>query len=198
VIEGELKKLAASIGPTVPSKLSDIVFGRSQDYHKVFISAQMRGNVLKDEREAAVQAVDSFGLTRAWAWERDAAAGPYSAESVCIEHARTSDSLVLILAEELTPVTRKEYMAARDEGATRYVFIKEGCIQTAQVKSFINKERAHALVTKKFRNVSELQTHITTALRERFLYAPRLMQEYERLLQHRGKMRGSRKTAVTP
>ena len=74
----------SDLGPAGNILLFDTVYGRSQEYHKIFVSSQMRGSVLKAEREAAVQAINALFWFRSWSWEHDAAAGPYSSEAVCL------------------------------------------------------------------------------------------------------------------
>lgn len=73
----------------------------------------MRGGGLARERAVAIDAIDGAAIHRARAWERDAHAGPYCSEAVCLGHARMSDALVLLVAEDLTPITRREYLAAK-------------------------------------------------------------------------------------
>jgi hypothetical protein len=143
-------------------ELDDETFMRSPNL-RVFISSRMARNVLLDERLAAAEAVESNEILRAWYWERDAAAGPYCAEATCIGYARTSDALILILAEEISPVTRKEYEAASREGKPCLVFVKSNVEHDDETKEFISQVQRHS-VTGKFANVSELRTQITTAL----------------------------------
>src|SRR5438876_10064041 len=79
---------------------------------RIFISSKMAGGAFKNERPAAARAIESLPEFRAWYWERDARAGPYSSRDLCTKTARTSDGLVLILGDELTPITRDEFVAA--------------------------------------------------------------------------------------
>jgi hypothetical protein len=99
----------------------------------------------------------------AWYWERDANAGPYSAETVCVGHASTCDGLVLLLGEELTPITEKEYRAALRAGAPCYVFLKECGSRSTGAEEFIKEVRQHA-VTQTFGNLSELGTLVVGAI----------------------------------
>jgi hypothetical protein len=92
-----------------PADPSNLLYALPPEYWKIFVSSKMVGGALSDERAAAIEAIDEFPLTRAWAWERDAHAGPYSSERECVAQAGTSDGLVLIVDDELTPVTRKEF-----------------------------------------------------------------------------------------
>jgi hypothetical protein len=142
--------------------ISDELYSRPPKL-KIFVSSRMRGGVLSAERAAAVQAVEGSSFATAWYWERDAKAGPYSAEAICLGHARTSDGLVLILARDLTPVTYREYMAAQSAGAPCYILLKESVSRTKEVRRFIDQQRSRA-VTVHFGNLSELRTQITDAL----------------------------------
>lgn len=156
-----------------PRSLSEELFGRPE-YLKVFVSSQMRGNVFASERVAAAACIDATAIARAWYWERDADAGPYSSEEVCLGQAATSDGLVLLLGETLTEITRKEYVVARDRHVPCYVFVDQRVAQDAETKNFIDEVRNvdHA-ITKSFANVSELEGHITSALRRHTVQAVR-------------------------
>lgn len=149
-----------------PTDRSDLMleqlFGRPP-HLKVFVSSQMQGDVLARERRAAIAAITGLGFAVAWAWERDAHAGPYCAEGVCVGHASTSDGLVLILGAELTRVTELEYKAAKTQGAACYILCKDGVKRDARTETFIRRERDHA-ITLSFRNTNELRSHIINAL----------------------------------
>ena len=142
--------------------VSDELYARPPKL-KIFVSSQMAGFVLDAERQAAVKAIESTGFAAPWSWEHDAHAGPYSAEGVCLGHARTSDGLVLIIATDLTPMTRREYQEAYRAGAPCYIFLKEGTIRSPGAAQFVEDERTRA-VTTNFGNDSELRTLITRAL----------------------------------
>lgn len=81
----------------------DNLYGRPRAF-VVFISSKMAGGALAAEREAAIAAVAEFRPARSWAWEKDAPAGSFYSEEECVERARTSDALVLIVEDELTPL----------------------------------------------------------------------------------------------
>jgi hypothetical protein len=87
--------------------LSEELFARSDDL-KLFISSKMRGGVFTIERQGCAEALEGTGMARAWYWERDADAGPYSDLHICLGHAATADGLVLLLGDELTDTTRQE------------------------------------------------------------------------------------------
>lgn len=143
-------------------QLSERLYGRPSRL-KIFISSQMRDGVLDDERRAASETVQKLPFAFPWWWEGNAFAGPYCAETVCVEQARSSDGLILILGEQITPITAREYEAARDSGASCYIFIKEGPHRDAQAQEFVERERANG-VTRNFRNLSELRALITDAI----------------------------------
>lgn len=148
-----------------PRSLADELFSRPSTM-KIFISSKMRGEVLAVERVAAAEAVERIpDFASAWYWERDADAGPYCAEGICLGHAATSDGLVLILGDELTPITRKEYELAYERGVPTYLLIDQRVAQNAAAQLFIDeRQQSSGTTTKGFANVSELQTHIIEAL----------------------------------
>jgi tetratricopeptide (TPR) repeat protein len=153
---------------------SEELFGRPSTVARIFVSSHMgRRNVLRAEREAAARAIESTGIARAWYWERDAHAGPYSSERTCVGTAATSDGLVLILAGKLTRVTRMEYQAAHDAGAPCFIFVKQDARPAPDVRRFIAQERRHGAITVGFGSVEELRTRIVDALQAHFVSASR-------------------------
>lgn len=145
-----------------PSLIDEIYGSRAL---RIFISSKMRRRPLYSERLAAAEAVESLPGHRAWIWERDANAGPYSSELVCVRHARTSQGLILLLARDLTELTEKEYVAARDNGVPRYIFLKAGARPKAAVRDFVKAERATA-VYQRFGNTNELKSLILGSIVE--------------------------------
>lgn len=143
--------------------LDDILY-KLPAKQKVFVSSQMRGGVLVNERQAAAKAINETGFAFAWLWENESCAGPYSSEAICLGHARTSEGLVLILAKRLTPITQKEYEAADNAGVPRYVFLKQGTRHDPRVNRFVKEIRAKATTTRNFNNLSELETQVKSAL----------------------------------
>ena len=153
--------------------LSNEVINGRPDYLKVFVSSQMRGGVLADERLAAIEAIDSQPYHRAWAWERDAKAGTYSSERLCLGQAASSDALVLILGVDLTKITAKEYAAARRVGIPRFVLLQDGVIRTEVADKFVTRERKRDVVTVNFANLAEVRTQIRDGLRNHILRTQR-------------------------
>lgn len=143
---------------------AEVLYGRSPDSLRVFVSSQMRGDVLKAERRATADTINKSPMHHAWCWEDNAPAGAYHSKEECIGYARTSDGLVLLLGSELTPVTRDEYEVARTNGAQRFIFIRETDVLTDSTKQFVEDEQARRTVTRKFGNLSELRTSVTDSL----------------------------------
>lgn len=141
--------------------LTNELLGRSPQL-RFFVSSRMNGT-LDRERKTVVQAIEEGGVARAWLWERDAAAGPYSSVEVCIRHAETSDGLFLILANELTDITRREYLAAKKAGAPTFILLRDGMNRPADMLQFITDERNEA-VTVAFRNHKELRAKVRQAI----------------------------------
>lgn len=118
---------------------------------------------LDDERRAAAEAVDRVVGHRAWWWERDAPIGVLHSERECESFARTSTSLILLVAGDLSDIVYAEYEAARAGGANRYILIRDADELPEEVQEFINGQR-NEVVTRNFRNTDELQSHIHTGL----------------------------------
>ncbi|MCW2961851.1 MAG: hypothetical protein JWM90_2238 [Thermoleophilia bacterium] len=142
----------------------DRLYERHSTELKVFISSQMRGLVLDDERKRAVSTVSGLTGFRPWSWEQDATAGPYCSEGMCIGNARASDALVLILSEELTPVTRKEYEAAIRNQVQCFIFLKHGCSLTEGARNFVEAQQRSDTTTEVFKSLDDLEARITRAL----------------------------------
>lgn len=143
----------------------------------MFVSSEMRSKRLAAERVAAAEAAEELGVHFAWYWERDANAGPYSSENVCLGQARTSDCLVLILGETLTDITRREYLEARDAGAGCFIFTKVGCVRDGDAALFISQQRdVENVITKSFETVADLRTGVVRSL---VMYAAQAQRRYQ-------------------
>lgn len=149
----------------------ELLFGRPPKL-KVFISSEMRTHSLDAERVAAAEAVEEVGIHFAWYWERDADAGPYSSEVVCLGQARTSDCLILILGSTLTDITRKEYFEAQGAGASCFIFTKVGTDRDATAEAFLKAERGH-VTYKTFETAADLRSGIVDALLQHAVQAAR-------------------------
>jgi len=156
-----------------PRSLNEELWGRGRLF-RVFISSKMAGGAYITERKGCAETVDATGLARAWYWERDAAAGPYCSEEVCLQNAARSDGLILILGDELTRMTRLEYEVARSRHVATFVFIDKRHTQDSEAHAFIAAIREQGgPVTKNFINESELATHVIDGLAEFFSKAAR-------------------------
>ena len=142
----------------------EILYGRPAASLQVFVSSQMREDVLKEERRTAAHTINESPVHHAWCWEDNAPAGAYHSEAECTGYAASSDGIVLLLGAELTRVTKAEYEAARRNGADRYIFIRQSDTPDADTKAFIETEQRSRTVTRQFANLSELRTNLTTAL----------------------------------
>jgi len=70
--------------------LTEVLHGRPP-YLRMFVSSKMRNGVYVVERRLCAQAIDKTGLFRLGPGRRDANAGPYCSEAVCLRHAATVD-----------------------------------------------------------------------------------------------------------
>lgn len=95
-----------------PADPGNLIYSRPPEDGKIFVSSKMNGGALKAERRAAVEAIEGISHWHAWAWESSAAAGPYYSERECVAQAGTSDGLVLIVEDEITPIVRAGGSAA--------------------------------------------------------------------------------------
>lgn len=146
------------------TSVPEVLYGRGGEL-KIFVSSKMRQRAFGRARKAAVEAIESLEGYKAWCWERDSHAGPYSSEAVCLGQAGASDGLVLLLGDELTGITEQEYRVAKDHGVPCYIMVKSGAKPDGNVKQFVRQER-EASVTSRYRNLSELRTTVTGALLE--------------------------------
>jgi hypothetical protein len=146
------------------SLTTEVLYGRSEDHLRVFVSSKMRDGTLAGERRTAVRVIDSHPWHKAWSWENSAESGPYSARRVCIANAQTSDALLLIVADELTAITKSEYLAAKKGGVPRFILVKSHAVQTPELQRFLERERTR-VVTVPFANMSEFSTRVRGALR---------------------------------
>jgi hypothetical protein len=143
---------------------SEIIYGRPDGSLRVFVSSQMRDDVLAAERRATADTINASPIHHAWCWEDNAPAGAYHSEAECLGYAGTSDGLVLLLGPELTRVTRAEYEIARKNGADRFILIRKGDVLEAATQTFVETEQKNRTVTRNFANLSELRTTLTEAL----------------------------------
>jgi tetratricopeptide (TPR) repeat protein len=139
------------------------IYARSDTHLRVFVSSKMADDALKAEREAAADAIEGFGLTKAWAWERSANAGPYCSEEECVRQAGTSDALILIIGGELSDITRKEYEAAYAAKVPIFAMLQAGADRPQEVRDFVALLRERGITTA-FSTPGELASQVTKAL----------------------------------
>ena len=162
--------LAAVFDPSDPR---NILFERDHSFI-VFISSKMTGGALAAERQAAMDVVERFRPARAWAWERDAPAGSYYSKEECIRRAGTSDALILVVEDELTPITAAEFDAARAGTANAIVLARRGVARNKRLTRLIKDARRWA-ITKEFGDLDELESEIDLALWEWFVRGGRTL-----------------------
>jgi tetratricopeptide (TPR) repeat protein len=121
---------------------------------------------LKHERRAAAKIIRGFPSMDPWLWETHAKAGPFPSEEECVGNAQTSDALVLLLEDELTGITRKEYRAAKRAGAHLIILHRAGAKREPALQRFIEAERKAGAVTLGYGSLSELETRLFEALKE--------------------------------
>jgi hypothetical protein len=145
--------------------------------HQIFISSQMKPNVLSGERRIVREVICKFNwLFVPWDWENDGPAGPKTPMAYCLQEVKQSYALVLIVGRGLTKHVRDEYELAVNMSQPTFVFFKKG-YQRGKSLAFRKSLRPS---WREFQNTSELETlfqlslqdHIYTALRE---YRPATM-----------------------
>jgi len=153
---------------------TEILYGRDHDAIRIFISSKMDGS-LDAERRSAAGAINRLDTHKSWWWEEDAPAGVLHSELECIQFARTSDGLILLVAGDLSDIIYSEYRAARAANAETYIFIREQDDLPDDVRTFITEERK-GIVTRNFQNTAELETYIYSSLRRTVVRAARQVQ----------------------
>lgn len=153
---------------------AELLYGRS-DYIRVFISSEMRSGTLAAERLAAAAVVDEHPDSEAWLWERSADAGRYSSLELCVNAAKTSDVLILILGDDLTDVTKAEWDAARSIGANCALLTKANSTRTPRAEAFIAAQRVDS-VDVEFSTIEDLRAAVARTLRRNSTSAARQRQ----------------------
>jgi tetratricopeptide (TPR) repeat protein len=148
-----------------PDDPRNLIYARPPEDGKIFVSSKMTGDPLKAERRAAIEAIEEFPLASPWAWEDSAQAGPYYSERECLAQAGTSDGLVLILEDEITPITRRELQAAQAAGVPIFVMLKTGFTRNAELDGLVKRVRGEGNITANFSSPGELKTRLAKAVR---------------------------------
>lgn len=121
---------------------------------------------LRQEREAAIDAIDNTTVARAWSWEHNGIPGGRSDVETCVLHARQSDALLLILADDITPVIEKEFHAALTTHGRCWVFAKLNSSPDGNCQKFLRRLARKGIAHRNFSNTIELRTHIIETIRE--------------------------------
>ena len=145
-----------------PLSLADELF-RRRKLQTIFISSEMGSGALLRTRRVAAEAVRRTRIAEPWLWEESVHAGPYISEETCVTQAANSQGLVLIIDRVITPITRKEYRAARANGVPVYVMAMARRSRPPEIERFLKRERKH-VIYKEPRNHSELATHVEEAI----------------------------------
>lgn len=132
---------------------------------RVFVSSRMHGPLAR-ERKAAIHAIDKTLVARSWSWERDGIPGGRSDVGTCVLHAQQSDALLLILADDITPVIEKEFNAALTSHGRCWVFAKLGASPDGDCQKFLRRLARKGIAHLNFSNTVELRTHIIDAIRD--------------------------------
>lgn len=148
-----------------PADPGNLIYSRPPEDGKIFVSSKMNGGALKAERRAAVEAIEGISHWHAWAWESSAAAGPYCSEHECVAQAGTSDGLVLIVEDEITPITCSELKAAQAAGVPIFVMLKTGVARDGELERLVRRIRGEGNTTENFSSPGELKTRVARALR---------------------------------
>jgi hypothetical protein len=97
-----------------------------------------------------------------------------------VREAGTSDALVLILDEDITPITGAELGAARIACIPVFVMLKRGAQRSAALEQLIKEIRGEGVTTATFTNSGELATQITKAIRAWAIRSPRTQMLHRR------------------
>lgn len=136
---------------------------------QVFLSSQMRHDVLSAERSAACRAIEATEVSQCWSWEQYHVAGSFPPMDLCLDEVSRSHALVLVLGSELTDHTRAEYEMAEELGIPRMVFVKEGRMQRS-AREFL-KQIGATVTYKKFEHPGELEAMVRESLLRNMAYA---------------------------
>ncbi|XYH95544.1 hypothetical protein ACMHYB_48345 [Sorangium sp. So ce1128] len=137
----------------------------------VFVSSRMRAG-LDNERTLTATIIDGLGLARAWLWERDGLNGPCERE-LCLTAARTSDVLVLLLGDDISPIVKAEFEAAYSAHAHCVVLAKRTFQPSRHCLTFIRRLAKRTIIPINFQNESELRTYLTQRIHAYVISATR-------------------------
>lgn len=139
---------------------------------QVFLSSQMRRDVLSDEKVVARRAIEATEVSRCWSWEQYGMAGSFPPMDLWLSEVRRSDALVLVLGRELTDNTRSEYELAEALGIPRIVFVKEG--RMLKSASEFLKRISASVTYENFQSPGELEALVRRSLLMNMAHAFRI------------------------
>lgn len=129
---------------------------------QVFLSSQMTHDVLSEERAAARRAIEATEVSWCWSWEQHGTAGSFPPMDLCLDEVKRSHALVLVLGDELTENTHKEYSLAAELSIQRAVFVKEGKLKKS-AREFLERVRSE-ITYQEFGNPGELEAMVRKSL----------------------------------
>lgn len=131
---------------------------------QVFISSRMRKNLAR-ERAIVASEINTCGggLFKAWRWEEDGVSGA-SEINLCKTAASESDGIVLLLANDVSPIVEAEFQAAWKSRALCFVFTKKTRGLTANCRRFVERLAKLKVTPLRFQNESELRSSLQTKL----------------------------------
>ena len=138
----------------------------SEDELLVFISS-LQDEEMDRARELAIEAVNNYPGTRAWAFE-DAPASSEAARERYIRNAGRADFVIWLIGSKTTPPVVEEVDACLSAGGKILPFKLPAQVRDTQTQELI--ERVQKLVTWRIvENVESLPLHIQTALTDEIL-----------------------------
>lgn len=129
-----------------------------------FVSSRLQDDCMRQERDAAMEAINATSFVTSWAWEHDVPAGDYPYEETCLHFAAKSDGLVLLVDADVSPLCIKEYTAAVSAKKTCQIFIKAGSVLDRAAKLFIDEQRRKGSNPIRFCSLDELKTSLSKSL----------------------------------
>jgi hypothetical protein len=156
----------AALGPAGPAGVAalrvEVLHGRDAGALRICVTSRADGSLVTERRTAA-DTINRLDGHRAFLWEDDRPGQPHDlSEAVAV--AATSDGLVLIVGATLSASTQKEYAAAREGGAARYVLVRDTEPQDGRAEAFVRACSGDAAATRRFANTSELASHLHDSL----------------------------------
>jgi hypothetical protein len=167
------RRAKAEFRPELDEATIAEVYSRPE-HLSVYVSSATTDGELAFERLAAIEAVNSTGIARAWA--RGLTLDPIDMpdEEECIGRAQLSDALILIIGTDLPPECNNEFSAAYSAGARCVTLLQQGVVRSDAATCFIDAQRTLGHSAVLFKNVSELRTHITEEIQKHVIRSTRI------------------------